>query len=87
TETTTPETVVPHVMKLRFRSAARRWEWLQLRVQTWRDREGEPRYEIKERSSTAQVHPVIDEPIYRSIPLILARLVHHDDTICNISYF
>ncbi|GKF93339.1 hypothetical protein Tco_0280058, partial [Tanacetum coccineum] len=42
---------------------------------------GDPRYKIEESSSAAQVHPVTGEPIHRTIPLILARLVCHDDTI------
>ncbi|GJW57712.1 mutator type transposase [Tanacetum coccineum] len=46
-----------------------------------RDQEGKPRYKIGESSSAAQVHPVTGEPICRTIPLILARLVRDDDTI------
>nr|GEX54462.1 hypothetical protein [Tanacetum cinerariifolium] len=53
TKTTTPETVVPHVLRIRSRQS----------------------------SFAAQVHPVTDDPINRTISLILARLVHHDDTI------
>ncbi|GJX21128.1 hypothetical protein Tco_0223805 [Tanacetum coccineum] len=52
-----------------------------LRVKTWRDREGEPRYEIEENSSAAQVYLVTGELVHRTIPLILARLACHDDTI------
>nr|GEX49912.1 hypothetical protein [Tanacetum cinerariifolium] len=57
TKTTTAETVVPHVLRIRSR------------------------YDIGKSSSAAQVHPVIDDPINRTISLILARLVRHDDTI------
>nr|GEV91325.1 hypothetical protein [Tanacetum cinerariifolium] len=39
------------------------------------------RLHFRESSSAAQVHPVIGDPIHRTIPLILARLVRHDDTI------
>ncbi|GJQ99570.1 hypothetical protein Tco_0522555 [Tanacetum coccineum] len=46
-----------------------------------RTNKGEPRYEFEESLSAALVHPVTGEPIHRTIPLILARLVHYDDTI------
>ncbi|GKD27251.1 hypothetical protein Tco_1233465, partial [Tanacetum coccineum] len=39
------------------------------------------RYEFGESSSPAHVHLVTSEPIHRTIRLILARLVRHDDTI------
>ncbi|GJU76237.1 hypothetical protein Tco_1273307 [Tanacetum coccineum] len=41
----------------------------------------QPKYEFRESSSAAQTHPVTGEPIHRTIPLILARLVRHDDMI------
>ncbi|GKF72030.1 hypothetical protein Tco_0208144, partial [Tanacetum coccineum] len=36
-------------------------------------------------SSLAQIHPITDEPIHRTIPLLVARLVRHDDQIGEIS--
>ncbi|GJV59158.1 reverse transcriptase domain-containing protein [Tanacetum coccineum] len=35
-------------------------------------------------SSSAQIHPITGEPIHRTIPLLVARLVHHDDQIEEI---
>nr|GEX34689.1 hypothetical protein [Tanacetum cinerariifolium] len=61
TETTAPEAVALHVLRLRFRSAARHWVWLQPKVQTFRDREDEPRCKIREISSAARVHPVTED--------------------------
>ncbi|GKD12059.1 hypothetical protein Tco_1196466, partial [Tanacetum coccineum] len=42
--------------------------------------EREPRYEIGESFST-QIHPIISEPIHRTIPLLVARLVRHDGLV------
>ncbi|GJT01562.1 ribonuclease H-like domain-containing protein [Tanacetum coccineum] len=47
--------------------------------------EGESKYEMGE-SSSAQIHLITGEPIHRTIPLLVARLVRHDDQIeeiCN----
>ncbi|GKG46015.1 hypothetical protein Tco_0498461, partial [Tanacetum coccineum] len=46
-------------------------------------RKGEPRYEMGE-SSSAQIHLITGEPIHHTIPLLVARLVHHDDQIEEI---
>nr|GEZ45688.1 hypothetical protein [Tanacetum cinerariifolium] len=35
-------------------------------------------------SSLAQIHPITSEPIHRTIPLLVARLVHHNDQIEEI---
>ncbi|GKB50219.1 hypothetical protein Tco_0900972 [Tanacetum coccineum] len=48
------------------------------RTATVRLQEDEPRYEMGE-NSLAQIHPIISEPIHHTIPLLVARLVHHDD--------
>ncbi|GJW01862.1 hypothetical protein Tco_1560718 [Tanacetum coccineum] len=59
---------------------ARRWPFVLDNIGTWRYQEREPRYEIGESFST-QIHPIISEPIHRTIPLLVARLVRHDGLI------
>nr|GEW36297.1 hypothetical protein [Tanacetum cinerariifolium]GEW56577.1 hypothetical protein [Tanacetum cinerariifolium] len=55
---------------------AHRWNL----VDNWRHQEGEPRYEMEE-GPLAQIHSITGEPIHRTIPLLMARLVHLDRQI------
>ncbi|GKE99350.1 hypothetical protein Tco_0022701 [Tanacetum coccineum] len=60
-----------------------RWSFASDGIQTWRHQEGEPRYEMGEHSS-AEIHPITSEPIHRTIPLLVTRLVCHNDQIEEI---
>ncbi|GJT95428.1 hypothetical protein Tco_1090946 [Tanacetum coccineum] len=77
---TTTEAII--LARLHRKLAARRWTWVQPRIRTWRDKDGSPNiFEIREISSIAPILPVTSEPIQHIIPLLMARLVHHEDHI------
>ncbi|GJV05092.1 hypothetical protein Tco_1338661 [Tanacetum coccineum] len=70
-------------LRLRRMVEACRWSFASDGIQTWRHQEGEPIYEMGEHSS-AEIHPITSEPIHRTIPLLVARLVCHNDQIEEI---
>ncbi|GKF00381.1 hypothetical protein Tco_0023731 [Tanacetum coccineum] len=75
---TTAEAIIPDI--LCKKSAGHRWTCVQPRICVWRDEEGSPdTFEIRESSLAAHIIPVTDEPIHRTIPLLVARLVRHKD--------
>nr|GEX16301.1 hypothetical protein [Tanacetum cinerariifolium] len=75
-----PEAMTPDApVKLR-RVDARCWNFVKHEIDNWRHKEGEPRYEMEE-GPLAQIHPITGEPIHRTIPLLVARLVHLDRQI------
>ncbi|GJX54764.1 hypothetical protein Tco_0283133 [Tanacetum coccineum] len=84
-----PKVVIPEatttatLARLRRIVEACRWNFVNDGIDTWRQQEGEPRYEMGE-SSLAHIHPITSEPIHRTIPLLVARLVHHDEQIEEI---
>ncbi|GJS56977.1 hypothetical protein Tco_0651761 [Tanacetum coccineum] len=72
----------PHLLCYHLKSAARRWMWVQPTIRTWRDEEGSPStFEIRESSTAAHILLVTSEPIHRTIPLLVARIVCHEDQI------
>ncbi|GJT76740.1 hypothetical protein Tco_1043465 [Tanacetum coccineum] len=38
----------------------------------------QPRYEMDKGKTAALIHPITEEPIHRTIPLLIARLARHD---------
>ncbi|GKB13965.1 hypothetical protein Tco_0847888 [Tanacetum coccineum] len=76
----TAEAIIP--ARLCKKSAARHWMWVQPTLRTWRDEEGSPStFKIKENSTAAHILSVTSEPIHRTIPLLVARIVCHKDQI------
>ncbi|GKC29636.1 hypothetical protein Tco_1036930 [Tanacetum coccineum] len=86
-----PEVFIPETLdttapaRLRRMVKAHRWSFARDGIDTWRHQEGEPKYETGE-SSSAQIHPITSEPIHRTIHLLVAILVRHDDQIEEIRY-
>ncbi|GJX83631.1 hypothetical protein Tco_0333112 [Tanacetum coccineum] len=86
---TTAEAVIPEFVMApdapvkRRRVDARRWYFVKDKIDNWRHQEGEPRYEMEE-GPLAQIHPITGEPIHRTIPLLVARLVRLDRQIEEI---
>nr|GEV74416.1 RNA-directed DNA polymerase, eukaryota [Tanacetum cinerariifolium] len=75
-----PEAMAPNAPVKHRRVDARCWNFVIDKIDNWRHQEGEPRYEMEE-GPLAQIHPITDEPIHRTIPLLVARLVHLDRQI------
>ncbi|GJR66516.1 hypothetical protein Tco_0012581 [Tanacetum coccineum] len=84
-----PEVVVLEVtatstlVRLHRMVEARRWTFAMDSIDVWRYQEGELRYKIG-KSSSAQIRPITGEPIHRTIPLPVVRLVRHDGQIEGI---
>ena len=73
--------------KARRRVDARRWSFIPDTLSDWRYEEGTPStYELGESSSMAgaRVLPVTREPIHHTIPLLIARLVRHEDRLDRV---
>ena len=73
--------------KARRRVDARIWSFIPHTLSGWRYEEGTPStYELGESSSmaSARVLPVTQEPIHRTIPLLIARLVRHEDRLDRV---
>ena len=73
--------------KARRRVDARMWSFIPDTLRDWRYEEGTPStYELGESSSMAgaRVLPVTREPIHRTIPLLIARLVRHEDRLDRV---
>ena len=74
--------------KARKRVNARKWSFLLPILKYWRSQEGTPtNRELGEKSSFAAspVLPVTGEPLHRTIPLLAARLVRHEDRLDAIA--
>ncbi|GKA79789.1 hypothetical protein Tco_0786385 [Tanacetum coccineum] len=84
-----PEVVIPETsattapVRLCRMVEAYRWNFARDGIDTWRRQEGDPRYEIGE-SSSARIHLITSQPIHRTIPLLVARLIRHDGQIMKI---
>ncbi|GKD91868.1 hypothetical protein Tco_1371705 [Tanacetum coccineum] len=78
-----PDVMAPDAPVKRRRVDARRWYFVKDKIDNWRHQEGEPRYEMEE-GPLAQIHPITGEPIHRTIPLLVARLVRLDRQIEEI---
>ncbi|GJX67729.1 hypothetical protein Tco_0303456 [Tanacetum coccineum] len=71
--------------RLHRKSEACRWTWLQHRIHTWRDQDGAPStFELGESFAASYILPVMGEPIQHTIPLLMVRLVCHEDQIYEI---
>nr|GEW17952.1 homeodomain-like protein [Tanacetum cinerariifolium] len=75
-----PEAMAPDALVKRRRVDAHCWNFVIDKIDNWRHQEGEPRYDMEE-GPLAQIHPITDKPIHRTIPLLVARLVHLDRQI------
>ncbi|PWA95502.1 hypothetical protein CTI12_AA049980 [Artemisia annua] len=70
--------------KARRRVDARKWSFIPHTLGEWRYEEGSPStFELGDSSSmaAARVLPVTREPIHHTIPLLIARMVRHEDRI------
>ena len=73
--------------KARRRVDARMWSFIPHTLGEWRYEEGSPStFELGESSSMAgaRVLPVTREPIHHTIPLLIARMVRHEDRIDRV---
>ncbi|PWA66698.1 hypothetical protein CTI12_AA325530 [Artemisia annua] len=73
--------------KARRRVDARNWSFIPHTLGEWRYEEGSPStFELGESSSmaAARVLPVTREPIHHTIPLLIARMVRHEDRIDRV---
>ncbi|PWA38582.1 hypothetical protein CTI12_AA580000 [Artemisia annua] len=74
--------------KARKQVNARKWSFLLPILKYWRSQQGTPtNRELGEGSSVAasRILPVTGEPIHRTIPLLAARLVRHEDRLDAIA--
>ncbi|GJR22433.1 hypothetical protein Tco_0970960 [Tanacetum coccineum] len=78
----TAEDITPVTARIRKKSTASRWMRFQPRIRVWRDEEGPPStFQIRESSTAPHILPVTGEPIQHTIPLLVARIVRHEDQI------
>ncbi|PWA91877.1 hypothetical protein CTI12_AA086040 [Artemisia annua] len=73
--------------KARRRVDARNWSFIPHTLGEWRYEEGSPStFELGEISSmaAARVLPVTREPIHHTIPLLIARMIRHEDRIDRV---
>ena len=76
------------IHKARKRVNARKWSFLIPILKYWRSQEGTPtNRELGEGSSFAasRILPITGEPLHRTIPLLAARLVRHEDRLDAIA--
>ena len=74
--------------KARKRVNARKWSFLPPILKYWRSQEGAPtKRELGEGSSFAasRILPITGEPLHRTIPLLAARLVRHENRLDAIA--